>query len=513
MKAPILILYNIPQARGTGMYGSSESDAGVLVEIQVVSAALDKLSIPYRSAGISRLEDLPGILTAGPEAIIFNLVEELPGPEGSSNLVPAVCKSFGKTVTGCDTPCMALTLDKWRMKAVLKADGVPVPEGVIVPVGTLFSPDKVFPGPYIVKPCSKDASEGIGPGSVVPECGTKLHDAVRMIHTNFKQPALVEQYVGNREFNISLLQQGNRVRVLPIAEIDFSTFKPGMPLIVDYTAKWLPDTFEYKNTSRVIPVKTREDLAARIREISLRAWHAVGCGDYARVDMRMDESGRLFVLEVNANPDISPDGGFPAAISAAGISFEKFIETVLANASGRLELSAGTAAKKPRAAHDRNREVSIRMARPSDRDTILIFTDATRFFRAGEVEIAREVLDDSLAQGPDNSYRSFVAELKGKTLGWVCFGPTPCTVGTYDIYWLVVDADYHGKGIGTSLMEHAEKLIGKEGGRLAVVETSSQERYKPTRSFYTMIGYTECSRVKDFYDTGDDKVIYVKRLA
>jgi ribosomal protein S18 acetylase RimI-like enzyme len=102
--------------------------------------------------------------------------------------------------------------------------------------------------------------------------------------------------------------------------------------------------------------------------------------------------------------------------------------------------------------------------------------------------------------------------LKGKVVGYICWGDTPLTVGTWDIYWVAVDRNEQGKGIGAQLMSVAEKSILKSGGRLAVVETSGKPEYNKTRQFYLKIGYPEEARIKDFYNIGDDKVIMVKRL-
>jgi GNAT superfamily N-acetyltransferase len=137
---------------------------------------------------------------------------------------------------------------------------------------------------------------------------------------------------------------------------------------------------------------------------------------------------------------------------------------------------------------------------------------ATGMFRPDEIDIAAEVLDDALAKGPSGHYQSCTAELSGRAVGWVCFGPTPCTVGTYDIYWIAVCRTVQGKGIGKALMAHSERSIGQFGGRLAVVETNGREQYEPTRQFYLRCGYGIAARVKDFYSVGDDKVIFTKGM-
>jgi GNAT superfamily N-acetyltransferase len=136
----------------------------------------------------------------------------------------------------------------------------------------------------------------------------------------------------------------------------------------------------------------------------------------------------------------------------------------------------------------------------------------TRFFRPDELEIAREVLDDSLAAGPEGDYKSYTIADGARPLGWVCWGPTPCCLGTYDMYLIVVDPDVQARGLGKKLVAHCERLVREAGGRLMVIETSSRRDYLPTRRFYLRCGYFEAARVADFYAEGDDKVMYTKYL-
>ena len=157
--------------------------------------------------------------------------------------------------------------------------------------------------------------------------------------------------------------------------------------------------------------------------------------------------------------------------------------------------------------------INIRYMCPKDRPQILSILKETGVFRPEELTVAEEVLDDALAKGAGGHYQSFVAEDGGGTaIGWVCFGPTPCTVGTFDIYWLVVASQKQHCGIGASLVQYATELIKRRNGRMIVVETSGNARYLSTRQFYEKMDYCEAGRVKDFYAVGDDKVIYTKLI-
>jgi len=510
----VLVLHNLPrESAGTSAW--VESDVGVLGEVDAVVAGLSRLGVEHRVAGVRSLRDIPSALAGGTEGIVFNLVESLHGEPYEANYVPVICQAHGKAATGCDTPCLTLTMDKGRTKSVLQAAGLPTPSGVLVPPGATVRRPQLPPGPYMVKPAHSDASEGIGPDSVVERVGAKLNEVVKRVHREFRQPALIEQFVGRRELNISILQQGDRVEVMPIAEIDFSAFAGDRPRIVDYEAKWIEDSFAFRNTPRIIPAAVSARVAENIRRLSLEAWSVMGCRDYVRVDCRLDDRGRVYILEVNANPDITPGDGFPAALEAGGIGYDRFLRILLDNAAARLAKAARPPRKRTSArASEKRAATRIRPARPEDRHVILDLLAKTGFFRPDELEVAREVLDESLTKGPEGCYRSHVAVGEDDVVrGWVCFGPTPCALGTYDVYWIATDPCHQGRGLGKAMMARAEKLIAEQGGRLVIVETAGKAHYDSTRKFYLKIGYQEAARVKDFYAPHDDKGIYTKSLS
>jgi len=338
MTNDILVIHNAVDKAATAEDKPvfEESNAGLKEEISAVTDTLEILGVRYQVKSIEAIEQLPDILVHSSQKIVFNLVEELPGDILNACYVPAICRAHGRAFTGSDTPALILAQNKWQAKAVFKAAKVPSPDGTIVPVGQKIRRKCLPDGKYVVKPVFSDASEGINPDSVVELPGTALDKAIEQIHKRFKQPAIVEQFVPDRELNVSLLEQNGKVGVLPVAEIDFSAFDTNKPRIVDYSAKWLADSFAYNNTPRIIPAQLSEKTADLVRRYALAAWDAVGCQDYARVDFRMDHDERLFVLEVNPNPDISADDGFAAALTAAGLTYANFIETLLNNASRRI---------------------------------------------------------------------------------------------------------------------------------------------------------------------------------
>ena len=152
---------------------------------------------------------------------------------------------------------------------------------------------------------------------------------------------------------------------------------------------------------------------------------------------------------------------------------------------------------------------ALRPLSAADRRRIEEITRATRVFRDDEVPVALEVFDGAVAGSPD--YTALGATLDERLVGWICWGPTPCTLGTYDLYWMAVDPAAQAVGIGTALLREMEgRLAGS--ARLIVVETAGRPDYRPTRAFYEARGYRKTSVIPDFYAPGDDQVVYVKVL-
>lgn len=137
---------------------------------------------------------------------------------------------------------------------------------------------------------------------------------------------------------------------------------------------------------------------------------------------------------------------------------------------------------------------------------------ATPEFTPEEILVAEEVIDCYLSDPAGSGYLVFVALAKRSVTGYICYGPTPLTQGTWDIYWMAVRASARGHGIGSALLKFAEDEIARKGGRLALIETSSKESYQKTRSFYYSLGYSLACNVPDFYAPGDDKLILQKRI-
>lgn len=154
------------------------------------------------------------------------------------------------------------------------------------------------------------------------------------------------------------------------------------------------------------------------------------------------------------------------------------------------------------------------MLRPmvkADRQPVLELIRATGFFTDGEVQVAEELIDIYLNNPKQRDYYIVVAENEqGQVAGYMTYGPTPLTEGTWDLYWIAVAPEAQGRGYGQQLVGWLETEVKKHQGRLVLIETSSQSKYQPTRKFYEKLGYSEIARIPDFYRPGDDRVIFGK---
>ena len=156
--------------------------------------------------------------------------------------------------------------------------------------------------------------------------------------------------------------------------------------------------------------------------------------------------------------------------------------------------------------------VKIRDIKLSDKQRILEIVKETKAFVEEEVTVAEEVIDDYFKDPEGSGYFFYVAEHNGDIAGYICYGPTPMTRGTWDLYWAAVNPKLHGQGIGSILFKRAEEAIRKLGGRMILIETSSNPHYKAARSLYLTLGYEHVSTIPDFYDPGDNAETFRKVL-
>lgn len=153
-----------------------------------------------------------------------------------------------------------------------------------------------------------------------------------------------------------------------------------------------------------------------------------------------------------------------------------------------------------------------REVHPKDPETVRDIITSTGFFYDFEIPVAVELVQDRLDLGEQSDYHFLFAELDGRTVSYSCFGPIAATDGSFDLYWIATHNDHRGKGIGNLVLAETHRIVREMGGRILVAETSTLEKYAPTRHFYDRSGYKKEAQIDDFYKEGDGKVFYVKRL-
>ena len=257
--------------------------------------------------------------------VVMNLVEFFRDDAELEHDVPALFELLGVEYTGNRPLALSLCQKKPQAKALLAAHGLPVARGVVIEdldaardVGLTF--------PLIVKPAYDDASGGIDSGSVVHDQAQLLARVDKMINEH-KQAALVEEYIEGREIHCAILGD----RPLPLYEMQFKggDDEHGVPLpkIITYRAKWDPYSREHHSVEGICPVPNLDPaLAKKIEDVAMRAYRALGCRDYARVDMRVDaKTNQPYILEVNPNPDLAEACAFTASAHASGRTYAQMI--------------------------------------------------------------------------------------------------------------------------------------------------------------------------------------------
>ncbi|MGC1276172.1 MAG: hypothetical protein WBC44_20915 [Planctomycetaceae bacterium] len=320
----------------------------VLVQVEAVSAALRTLGHEPVAVPVTLdLAALAGRLTELRPAVTFNLVEALGGTDRLAPAVPLLLESLGVPFTGNEADALYVTNSKRLTKERFTATNIPTPPAVYVDGGStelVGSVREMFPGRFLIKAVYEHASFGMEDDAVIDAASqTELLAAVRGRCERFGKPFFAERFIDGREFNLSVLDRGDGTPdVLPPAEITFDTFPPDKPRIVGYAAKWDDGSFEYHQTSRRFGFPVEDILLLdRLRNLAIDSWRVLCLRGYARIDFRVDETGRPWVIEANANPCLSPDAGYAAALANAGIAYEEAIRRIVTATGGQERANRG----------------------------------------------------------------------------------------------------------------------------------------------------------------------------
>jgi len=324
MRARVAIVYNEPISSRYDTAGEGKAVKSVLDAVAAVRRSLLELGnevtcVPLIPP-IERVRKTLGSLYVD---LVFNLFEGFCGEPETEALVPEYLEGIGIPFTGCPVKALGLCLDKVRVKVLLQAAGIPTPDFQLLNPETLHTFQLGYP--CIVKPRSEDASHGINEASIVRGAAS-LKKQLQLVSGSYGN-ALVEEFIDGREFNATGLGNSQGT-VLSVSEITYS-LPPELPEILSFAAKWEPDSPYYRGTQVVCPAEITAKEKREIHELVLAAFRLTGCRGYARVDMRMDREGRLNVIEVNPNPDISPDAGAIRQARAAAMSYTEFVDKIV----------------------------------------------------------------------------------------------------------------------------------------------------------------------------------------
>jgi len=310
---PVLLLYNLDQNWPPEDISTSLKLTAMMTEAM---QAAGHPVIPARLED-DKLSDLLGKYDPA-ELIVFNWCEEVPGIPHSSWMVAHELERLGFTYTGSDYPALVLGQDKRQVQQRLKEACIPTPMWKIYYSANTEDWD-IFPA--IVKPAFEHCSYGITREAVV-ETQAELTKRVSYVFDQFKQPALVEEFIDGREFHVGVIGNG-RLQMLPPAEIDFSIFDDIHDRLCTYDANFAPSTLAYQNSFAKLPIYFTPDELCCMEKAVLGAYRATDCRDYARMDIRMRD-GIFYILDVNHNADLSPETSLIKAAELVGYPYGWF---------------------------------------------------------------------------------------------------------------------------------------------------------------------------------------------
>ena len=334
-EAKILVCYNAPvsvfslyngRPEDKGQGSKDLSEEGFSKEIDhVVSSLKTKFSEVESLAVDKRVQRVIDEITAFNPDAILNFVESVEGIAHYEYCMAALFELLGYHYTGNIPSSLGNCLDKDRAKSILCAFGINTPGSLTLEPHRKFSEKDIdLNYPLIMKLLDEDASIGISEYSVVHNY-KDLKKHYKFLAETYNKSILVEEYIDGRELNIAVLGD----KVLPVSEILFEGLPDEMPKIVTYDGKWIEGSVYYNHTKPKCPADLPKRQQKKIEEMALTSFKALNCRDYARVDVRLDQKGTPFVIEVNPNPDISRDSGFARAASAAGINHTDLLFTIM----------------------------------------------------------------------------------------------------------------------------------------------------------------------------------------
>jgi D-alanine-D-alanine ligase len=268
---------------------------------------------------------IAGIRRRKPD-LIFNMLEMFGDLVTGDIPVVGLLDLLAVRYTGCGPGEFYLSQDKALSKKLLAYEGILYPRFAVFTPKADFETGGNLRMPLFVKPLRSDASIGVSGKSLVQDAN-QLMERVAFIHRELRDAALAEEYIEGREFYVGVL--GNQqAQALPPIEVDFTGFPEGVPKVLDSRAKWEEKSKEYKGTKSVL-AQLPDELRARLQRVALDAYRALRVRDYGRVDLRLTDTGEIYVLEVNASCYLEKHSEFAMAAAAAGLDYPRLIERIV----------------------------------------------------------------------------------------------------------------------------------------------------------------------------------------
>ncbi len=259
--------------------------------------------------------------------VVFNQYDDVVHGALYEMRLAALVRMMGFPITGSPALAVGLTRYKHMTASLLQGAGVRIPPCTDVLERLSDVDRRAWQFPLIVQPSQEHAGMGLDRNSIV-HTKKALREQMRAVVREFHQPVLVQSFLPGREFNVAIVG-GRRLRVMPLAEVDYSELPPEIPPIMSYAAKCIETSEEYKKTSVTCPAAVEPELAREIVSVSLRAFRAVGAWGYGRVDVRLDAEGRPCVLEVNCNACLEDGYGIARQADNAGISYPRLLQMIV----------------------------------------------------------------------------------------------------------------------------------------------------------------------------------------
>jgi D-alanine-D-alanine ligase len=301
-----------------------------------LSDALGRLGHEVQPVEVDkRVEPLVSALRQWEPDLIVNIAESFQGKSALESNVAALLNLMGMRYTGSSPAGLILAGDKILAKKMLTFHGIATPRFATVYRGALDWVEELH-FPVIVKPPQEDASVGLTSASVVRDL-KQLLEQMDALQSEFEQPVLVEEFIDGREFYVGVLGNAN-ARALPVIELDFSKFPKDRPQMASWEAKWGDDDgggAEFEGTRSIFPEDLSEELTERLHKVAVDAFHALRLRDYGRIDLRMNDVGEVFVIEVNPNCYLERDSEFARAAAHGGLQYDALIERIVELAAAR----------------------------------------------------------------------------------------------------------------------------------------------------------------------------------